>query len=118
MKACYAILILCFISCNTDEKFDRNKWINADPVDRTYRKNMVNDLLNKYKFRGMPYKELINLLGNPDNIGTEKYTDSVPVYYTVDEKYDMIDPVAGQDLIFHLNKDSVVTSVTVQKWKR
>lgn len=97
--------------CN--ERFDKTRWTENDdpafpPVARKY---MINDLIASYKLKGLKYNDVVALLGNPNG------TDSNEIFYNVDMKYDVIDPVYVKSLIINF-KDSVVTSYSVQVWEK
>ena len=51
-----------------------------------YRNKMLKDLTTNYKIVGIPYSQLILLLGQP------QYNDSTSVGYEVETRYDVIRP--------------------------
>jgi hypothetical protein len=51
-----------------DIKFDRTKWNVKNNGNYTYRKQMVNDLLDNYQWAGVKKDSVIQMLGQPDGI--------------------------------------------------
>ena len=109
-------LILIVSSCGTnDEKFDKLTWNDKDDIFFANRKSMVNDLMKNHLHKGLTYKELVELLGEPENYADEK---SNKIAYEIEVDYGSdIDPVAGSDLIIELSKDSTVVNCELVKWK-
>ncbi|MES2575584.1 MAG: hypothetical protein V4572_11615 [Bacteroidota bacterium] len=74
----FFILILCGFVLRgkiSGEKFVSEKWKTADLNDeynQSLRWDMMNNLRNNYKLVGMSKKEIISLLGNPDENFTNK----------------------------------------------
>lgn len=111
------IVFFLFVACGQKEmEFDSTKW-NEDPYSfYPYRKDMVNDLMNNHLKVGMTYKQLIDLIGQPEN-----YTnlDSNSVAYCVLEEHGWdIDPVETKTLIIELTKDSLVRNYKLEHWKK
>jgi hypothetical protein len=104
-------LIIIISSCT--EKFDKAKWAQYEEVDGPNRDLMAEDLLKNHKLIGLSHKQMILLLGSPAN-----QTDTTNIYYALSEKYDMIDPVSGKDLIIKFNKDSIITSAEIKEWHK
>jgi hypothetical protein len=104
-------LIIAISSCS--EKFDKTKWTQYDEVDGPDRNLMAEDLLKNNKLVGLSHKQMLQLLGPAAN-----YTDTLNTYYTLSEKYDMIDPVSGKDLVIKFNKDSIITSAEIKEWHK
>ncbi len=110
------ITALSIVSCNKNKKFDKVAWKEKGDLDSyPNRDNMLNDLIKNYPLKGLSYKQLINLLGEP-----EKYSDAKPnvLYYNVviDYGHD-IDPVYIKDLKIKLNSDSVATDININEIK-
>jgi hypothetical protein len=78
-----------------------------------YRPKMLTDLTTNYKLKGLKYSELIELLGIPDS----KDSSSLSYKIIVDYGHD-IDPVYTKDLDFTFSKDSIITAVKVNEWKK
>ncbi|SRR5260221_7175446 len=109
-------LIIAISSCS--EKFDKTKWAQYDEVDGPDRNLMAEDLLKNNKLVGLSHKQMLQLLGPPANYTDTFYTDTLNTYYTLSEKYDMIDPVSGKDLVIKFNKDSIITSAEIKEWHK
>lgn len=74
---------------------------------------MLHDLTHNHKLAGLKYRELTDLLGQPN------FNDSNTVGYTVEVRYGSdIDPVYTKNLNFQLTKDSVVSSFKIEEWKK
>ncbi len=60
---------LIVLSSCTDIRFDNQKWKNWDikESDSHLRWDMVDDLIDNYNLEGKTRKEIIELLGRPDN---------------------------------------------------
>ena len=77
---------------------------------------MLEDLLTNYKLKGLSYRELIDLIGEPiKNWNGENGEIFYPI--TTDYGYD-IDPLYTKTLTFKLNTDSIVTEFKVVEWKK
>lgn len=112
-----ALLFFSIASCNSNKKFDKVKWQEqGDLKIYTYRKSMLKDLTKNYKLTGLSYRQLINLIGEP-----EKYSDKEKdmVYYEIETDYgNDIDPVYTKTLQLKLTKDSTVESFIIKEWKK
>jgi hypothetical protein len=118
MKTIIHFLLFIFLtSCSNNEKFDKAKWKEqGDLRIYTYRKSMLNDLTKNYKLKGLSYRQLIDLIGEP-----EKYSDKENdiVYYEIETDYSFdIDPVYTKTLQLKLTKDSIVDSYNIKEWKK
>lgn len=111
-----ALFIVALCSCQTQKKFDKEKWAEvADLMTFPNRKSMVDDLTKNIPLKGKSYKDIVSLLGQPQhsldstmNIGYEIYED-----YGSD-----IDPIYTQTLVLHFDKDSTVKSFEIKEWKK
>jgi|GEM_PF-4865116 len=90
-------------------KFDKEKWATYS-IDDEYREEMLNDLTAHYKLRGSSNKQIRELLGEPE------YVENMDLIYEIYTDFDVIDPCGGERLIFHLDKDSIVSDFRVEKW--
>jgi hypothetical protein len=105
------------VSCKLDiahQKFDKKEWGEKEDWDYIYRDGMIDDLLAHHRLKGLSYHQLIDLLGQPENL-----TNNDGKYYQllVDFGSD-IDPVHTKYLVFQLNRDSIVTSYKIKEWKK
>ena len=74
-KLLLVLLLFCSACGNKDDhagkdhiKFDKTKWNEKNDGNYTYRKQMVNDLLNNYQWVGVKQDSVIHMLGQPDYI--------------------------------------------------
>src|SRR2546430_17276038 len=111
-------LLLLLTSCKEhlrQIKFNRVQWDDGDIEIYPYRGEMLYDLLTSYHLKGLTYKQLAKLLGEPDR--WEKVNIDSP-YYVINTEYSNgIDPTYTKTLTFYLNKDSVVTGYKVKEWR-
>jgi hypothetical protein len=115
IKLMIIALVLLITGCK-QKKFDRAQWKTQgnDDIDFPYRNEMIEDLVNHHKIKGLTYKQLVDSLGEPQVC----QNDSDDVYYDIETKYSSLDPISGKNLNIKLNKDSLVTGFEVKKWKR
>ncbi|WAC02144.1 hypothetical protein N7U66_04690 [Lacinutrix neustonica] len=111
------LIIMFFSSCDDKkEKFNQEKWDNYKSgigVEEN-RLNMVDDLIKNYIQKGMTYKELTNLIGQPENYANlEKNT--IGYELIVDYGWD-IDPVEDAKLLIEISQDSIVTKFKIEYW--
>lgn len=111
---CFVLLLGLPFSCRQQVKFDKSKWMEGDAGIYPYRESMLNDLL-AHKIKGMHYKELIKLAGEPN--GVDNHIGSRCYDIVVDYGSD-VDPVYTKTLTVYLNKDSVITGYKVREWKK
>jgi hypothetical protein len=97
-------------------KFNRAQWNDGDIEIYPYRDAMLNDLFTNYHLKGMSYRQLTKLLGEPSR--WENVNIDSP-YYVINTDYgNDIDPVYTKTLTIYLDKDSVVASYKVKEWKK
>ena len=93
----YFLLFIFLVSCNNSEKFDKAKWQEQGDLKLyTHRKSMLNDLTKNHQIKGISYRQLINLIGVPEN-----YSDNEKniLYYEIETDYGYdIDPVYTKTL--------------------
>ncbi len=110
IKLLLFLLLFCSACSSSDEtkpdiKFDGTKWNMKDGDSYTFRKQMVNDLLQNYKWSEVKKDSLIKMLGNPDEI-----EDDIFLLYSYDHKY-FGQFTKSTQLIFELAPDSTVKLV-------
>lgn len=110
----FLLIPLFFMSCSK-RKFDSNQWKKAygvedGPGDKE-KEEMAEDLVASRKLIGLDRKQMIDLLGEPAN-------DPTSTWYTLEENYDMIDPVSGSYLHIYFNKDSIITKAAIINWHK
>jgi hypothetical protein len=108
--------LLLIASCRNNElKFDKATWNKRIDFFYENREKMVDDLIENHLHKGMPYKELIELLGpsgNYSNLKPNSIGYEISVFYGHD-----IDPIRSTVLVFNLSKDSIVQDFKIEKWK-
>lgn len=76
MKKCFKIICFFFlfllVSCSDNIKFDPVQWKDWVESESTLdlRWKMSKDLVNNYSLKGMSKDEIIELLGEPENISS------------------------------------------------
>lgn len=117
IKPFYITFLLLTILCcgHKDTVFDKAKWSQKIDGFYQYRDEIVEDLISNHLRKGMSYKELQNLLGEPEN-----YTDleENTIAYGIMEDYGWnIDPVETKTLRIELTEDSLVSGYKIIHWK-
>jgi hypothetical protein len=105
------LIILLVISCNrvNNIKFEKSNWLKKDETGLyIYRNSMLSDLVVNHKLKGLTYKQLINLIGKPENIYSIQN-----IYYEIQTKYSGIDINYKKTLEFSLNNDSIIVDFKV-----
>ncbi|MCW1147591.1 hypothetical protein [Flavobacterium lacisediminis] len=109
-------ILLFLASCGKKEKqFDKSTWNLRDDITYSNRESMVADLIENHLQEGMTYKELIDLLGKPENYSDIKQ-NTVAYEIMVDYGWN-IDPVAGKTLLIEMTNDSLVKNIKLDKWE-
>ncbi|WP_295711628.1 hypothetical protein [Mucilaginibacter sp.] len=95
--------------------FYKEKWLEREDWDYPRRDEMIDDLIKNHKLKGLRYKQMIELLGEPQG----NTQDSIGVYYQIVEDFGSdIDPVYTKNLSVEFNKDSIINKVTIEEWKK
>jgi hypothetical protein len=118
MRASLIFLASIFLaSCNSNEKFDKAKWQEkGDLRIYTHRKSLLNDLTKNHKLTGLSYRQLINLIGEPEK---DNDNEKDIVHYDIETDYgNDIDPIYTKTLQLKLTKDSTVESFMIKEWKK
>jgi hypothetical protein len=105
------LLLIAVVFTGCKGKFNKIDWeAKGDPgfPDKDY---MVDDLLTNYKLKGLSYKQVLQLLGQPSG------KDSTGIFYETLLEYSGIDPGHGKNLVIEFNKDSLVTKAYIDEWK-
>jgi len=111
------IIALCaFYSCNDisrQEKFNKSKWNNSGELDGSDKELMAEDLEKTHKLIGLTNKQMLQLLGPPEN-------DTTATWYRLEEEGESLspDPSSGKDFIIQFNKDSVIISAKIEEWHK
>jgi hypothetical protein len=104
------LLVLFSSACNNKNdtskhgiKFERAKWDIKEDGIYAYRKQMVHDLLNNYKWAGIKKDPVIKLLGEPDEI-----EDNIFMLYNYNQNGFGFFPFSSKELVIELTADSTV----------
>lgn len=110
------LFLVTFYSCQTHQKFDKNKWAEVgDLMTFPKRKSMLDDLTKNISLKGKTYQDIVLLLGQPQY----PIDSTMEIGYKIDEDYGSdIDPIYTQTLLLKFDKDSIVKSFEVQEWKK
>lgn len=106
--------LLVTLSCNQNRKFDKYAWSEKGDLGICpNRDEMLKDLLNNHQLKGLTYKQLVELLGEPKN---NSDAEQNVAYYNVVTDYGRdIDPVYVKNLQVKFNSDSIVTDVGISE---
>ena len=110
--------LIVLIGCNNITynrvKFNKSQWNSiGDLHSHPNRENMLEDLIDHHKIKGLTYHQLIDSLGQPENYGDTKDC----IYYDIVVNYGYLDPKSGKYLAIGFNKDSIATGFKVVEWK-
>ncbi|MBL4676401.1 MAG: hypothetical protein JKY70_09395 [Mucilaginibacter sp.] len=104
------LMVAVITGCTANQDFDRKGWNDGDGIDFPRRNLMIDDLLEKYNFKGWKYKNVRGLLHEPDRFSD----DSSNFHYEIIRKMDGVDTVHTKNLVFWWNrKDSTITDYKV-----
>ncbi|WP_155297306.1 hypothetical protein [Spirosoma aerolatum] len=106
---------MAVFSCQPQQKFDKEKWNEVgDLMTFPNRKYMIDDLTQHYNLKGKTYKEVIDLLNQPQ----DGLDSTGQIAYNIDIDYGVEDPVYSKRLIVHFSKDSVATGYRIHEWRK
>lgn len=111
------LLTIC-LSCNnepssnadtntTEIKFDQTKWMIKAGEDYPYRSQMLKDLMDSKRLKGLKNTEVLEILGDPSR-RNENY-----MYYRVSQQRIGMFPLSTKTLVIELTADSMVNWVKV-----
>ena len=67
------IFTLLVVACNQTQKFDKSAWKERGDLNiYPNRDKMLEDLMNHHQLKGLTYKQVIELLGEPEKYSDEK----------------------------------------------
>ena len=114
MKLTLLILIFGLLACNRQEKFNKKDWTKReDFFPCSCRQYMIDDLKKNYKLVGISKKELIKLLGQPDQ------ADSLIISYELIVDYGSdIDPIYTKSLNFRIDSNNNILNFKITEWKK
>lgn len=112
----FYIMLLTISSCGPKEiEFNKSKWNERFDGFYLHREEIIGDLMSNHLRKGMSYKELTDLLGQPEN---HSNLDDNNIEYGIMEDYGWnIDPVETKTLRIELTKDSLVNNYEIIHWK-
>jgi hypothetical protein len=102
----FSLLVVFLTACKHQAKFTREDWDYGDGLTFPSRNNMIDDLLQNYKLKGMKYQEVIHLLHSP------QLSSTTEMIYDIDEVSQKGKQLYVKKLILSL-KDSVVTDAKI-----
>lgn len=105
----FLLVLLALAGCHSKEPFTPKGWNDGDGIDFPRRYLMVDDLLANHKLKGLTYIQVIQLLKAPQR---NSYTDR-SFSYEITRKMDILDTLYIKNLVFYLNKDSIVTDFKI-----
>lgn len=113
----YFILIAIIIvmsSChNGNREFDKKLWMVRGSMQYTYRDSMVKDLLKKEKLIGTSYRQMTDLLGQPD---FNHFAPRRKVFYLLKTYYGLgVDARGYKTLDFDFTDDSTISDYRVSR---
>jgi hypothetical protein len=114
MRTLLTIGTILILTTSCHQKFDKEKWNTQEDL-RTYpfRESMLSDILENKKLIGLPCRQILDSLGQPNAI------ENGQIYYSSNIEYGTdIDPVYFKDLVFTFDKDSIVTDIKIKEWKK
>lgn len=116
LKLILIMIIVLITSCSKPQiEFNKEKWNERDDMFYANREKMVKDLMKNHLKKGMTSKEVLNLLGSPEN-----YQDDLPntLSYEIAVDYGWnIDPQEGKTLYIEFTNDSVIKDINLKEWK-
>ncbi len=113
-RTIFILVLILGTSCDNQTTFDSEKWkIEEDLRTYPFREKMVDDIIQNKKFIGLNFSQILDSLGQPTLL------ENMQIFYLVKTDYGTdIDPVYSRDLVLTINKDSVVTGVSIKEWKK
>lgn len=108
LKNLFLLFFICLLSCTSKKQeikeytFDRTKWAIYDGSDYPYRKDMLSDLVNNQKIKGLQKDSILYLLGRPDR------TDSSYLFYRISQKRIGFFPLRTKTLVIKFTPGGTV----------
>ena len=103
----FFLLLSNIFSCeNHATKFDKILWDKKEDIFFDNRKDIVNDLMKNHLRRGMHYKQVIQLIGEP-----QYKQDSTEISYEISVEFGRldIDPIKSSSLVLQFNDSLLQT---------
>jgi len=105
---CFLILASLAGCKRTNGVFTTQKWLEGDGLKFPLRDELLDDLVQHHKLKGVKYNEIQHLLGYPDGQDSESF-----YYQVVETLTNMHKPEHIKKLVFYMGKDSVITRFEV-----
>ena len=116
MRKVFIIYFFLLMSCICNHtEFDQSKWNEVFDGYYEYRELMVQDLITNHLQKGMSYKKVIDLLGEP-NYNSLNKSNEIMYEIMVDYHWN-IDPTEGKDLYIKFDKDSILINTRLKHWE-
>ena len=113
----FLILIVCFLSCKNETKFNPNTWnIKNDIGQYTFRKDMINDIIENDLVKGKSVEELEKMFG-PLQVGALNNQSMIIQNIEKDFASD-IDPVGSTDFIIYLDNEGKVINSEIKSYQK
>lgn len=108
LKSLFSLLLLVvmFVSCYNQIEFKKVGWMEKDDLNNyPKREKMLENLMENHNLHRLPYIQVVDLLGEPEN-----YSDieAGVIYYNIRTEYSGIDPVNVKELKIWLDENKKV----------
>ena len=116
LKLFILLLFISFISCDKNVKFNKLDWQKNEDGFYIHREEMIDDLIKNYPLETLNYKEIIKLLGKPENYSDE---EAGIIYYNIETYYGQdIDPIFVKNLKIKTNNISKINTIILDEYKQ
>ena len=114
MRVFFALGTILFLTAACQAKFNSEKWkVKEDLGTYPFRHAMVDYIIGNKNFIGLRYQHVIDSLGEPSGRDKNKLYYSLKTDYGTD-----IDPIYIEELVLIFDKDSLVTEIKMEEWKK
>jgi hypothetical protein len=104
----YFFAVIAISGCHQMQKFDREKWNSGDGLDYPMRDDIVDDLVQNHKLKGLKYWGVIHLLKYPQSRDSVSFSYQIISTYTNTFKHNHI-----KNLVLYMGKDSIISRVAI-----
>lgn len=113
LSALFVIFLLALSSCSRTQKFTRDAWSYADDLEFPSRDKILDDLLTSHPLKGLTHHQILQLIGQPQNIDTAKFMYTYEIENTAYRYNPKKKPIHIKNLLVYFSKDSVVTKTDI-----